>query len=503
MAVGQEAVPSLDELSFPDHLGKRDYTDYDQTSGYFYDAGRDDDDAADLRKPGRKKDPNEPETKRRAQNRAAQRAFRERKERHLKDLETRVHELEQSARSWQNSNLMLRTKLSALEDELEHYRSGRVPPLNTAAPVIPGQQPPASLGAAPVAAPVTAPGTTWPAMPFDPLDDLQGPASVLPGRSGSITGLHGPATVLPYTRRQGSVIDEQLFGILPPPTGSAATRPLSLSTSSSPHSVPSEFSVTGPQHAATSDHHFSGAPPLVDVTTSSASSASSEASPWEGRKFCEQLQQAACPLPKLPLADQTPQIAPLTDGWEQSTPFEFSFGYREPTPHVENQPSFADLLNTDYGFFDPLEDPLRPVDGLTSVLGESSASRAADLSLAVPSGQSPSLYQDSGLYSLDLPSTISGPPSDFVKEENLSPKLNNFVKPGAPSADEVPAKSKKYMSCQAVWDRICSHPNFEGINLDELCSEFQDKARCSDSGVVLTEEDVESVLKRAPRRAVN
>ena len=42
------------------------------------------------KKPGRKPLTSEPSSKRKAQNRAAQRAFRERKEKHLKDLETQV-----------------------------------------------------------------------------------------------------------------------------------------------------------------------------------------------------------------------------------------------------------------------------------------------------------------------------------------------------------------------------------------------------------------------------
>lgn len=42
--------------------------------------------------------------KRKAQNRAAQRAFRERKERHLKDLETKVDELEKASESTNHEN---------------------------------------------------------------------------------------------------------------------------------------------------------------------------------------------------------------------------------------------------------------------------------------------------------------------------------------------------------------------------------------------------------------
>lgn len=56
-------------------------------------------------------------TKRKAQNRAAQRAFRERKERHVKELEAKVSELESLTKRMQEENDKLRGKLSKLESE--------------------------------------------------------------------------------------------------------------------------------------------------------------------------------------------------------------------------------------------------------------------------------------------------------------------------------------------------------------------------------------------------
>ena len=54
------------------------------------------------KKPGRKPLTSEPTSKRKAQNRAAQRAFRERKEKHLKDLETKVEDLRKGLRIHQS-----------------------------------------------------------------------------------------------------------------------------------------------------------------------------------------------------------------------------------------------------------------------------------------------------------------------------------------------------------------------------------------------------------------
>lgn len=60
--------------------------------------------------------------KRKAQNRAAQRAFRERKEKHLKDLETKVAELEQSSENANQKNSELEATVERLQMELKEYR---------------------------------------------------------------------------------------------------------------------------------------------------------------------------------------------------------------------------------------------------------------------------------------------------------------------------------------------------------------------------------------------
>lgn len=92
------------------------------------------------KKPGRKPSTSEPTTvrfiqpllihladanshqKRKAQNRAAQRAFRERKEKHLKDLETKVNELEKASESANHENSVLRVQVERLNDELKDAR---------------------------------------------------------------------------------------------------------------------------------------------------------------------------------------------------------------------------------------------------------------------------------------------------------------------------------------------------------------------------------------------
>ncbi|KAI5305924.1 DNA-binding transcription factor yap1, partial [Ascosphaera atra] len=74
------------------------------------------------KKPGRKPLTSEPTSKRKAQNRAAQRAFRERKEKHLKDLETKVEELEKASKTSTQENSLLKAQIVRLQTELKEYR---------------------------------------------------------------------------------------------------------------------------------------------------------------------------------------------------------------------------------------------------------------------------------------------------------------------------------------------------------------------------------------------
>lgn len=69
-----------------------------------------------------KKTSTDTKQKRKAQNRAAQRAFRERKEKHLKDLETKVGELEKTSESANHENGLLRAQVERLQIELREYR---------------------------------------------------------------------------------------------------------------------------------------------------------------------------------------------------------------------------------------------------------------------------------------------------------------------------------------------------------------------------------------------
>ncbi|EMG50421.1 hypothetical protein G210_4543, partial [Candida maltosa Xu316] len=75
-------------------------------------------------KVGRKPIDTEPKSKRTAQNRAAQRAYRERKERKMKDLEDKVKSLEDANVKAMTESDFLKAQVDVLKNELAKYRGG-------------------------------------------------------------------------------------------------------------------------------------------------------------------------------------------------------------------------------------------------------------------------------------------------------------------------------------------------------------------------------------------
>jgi hypothetical protein len=80
--------------------------------------------------------------KRKAQNRAAQRAFRERKEKHLKDLESKVQDLEKASEVANYENSILRAQIEKMLVELREYRKRLSAGGNTRSSPLSGGLPP-------------------------------------------------------------------------------------------------------------------------------------------------------------------------------------------------------------------------------------------------------------------------------------------------------------------------------------------------------------------------
>jgi len=60
-----------------------------------------------------------------------------------------------------------------------------------------------------------------------------------------------------------------------------------------------------------------------------------------------------------------------------------------------------------------------------------------------------------------------------------------------PLADD---DSSPYINTNKIWEKIASHPDFEQIDIDGLCGELRSKAKCSESGVVIHESELDRAL---------
>lgn len=374
------------------------------------------------KKPGRKPDTTIPATKRKAQNRAAQRAFRERKEKHVKDLEDRVTELEDEAAATNNENEFLKSQVERLQSELEKFRSpASSPNSNRKTSTNSDNKRNDFTFEYPFFGDDSKENNnSEKSSPFSSYKNTVSPFS---------TNNETPASSLSGAENNNNEDDEE----------NTFCDKLSLACGNTDNPVPA-------------------APQLVDNSsqknTASISSSSSAASHNNNGS-----ENAASGNKENNSSDDT--FAPSLFA---NPPFDFDFlsSYRDPLfDNTGTDFNLPELSTTEFSVFDPLESEI--IDSSFDSFGQ-----------------------------------ITGKNSDStnVNQEPEPQPTESAVEATSANAedDSVPAPKSKFMSCSAVWDRVSSHPKFNDLDIEGLCSELRSKVKCSDSGILLTENDVENVL---------
>ncbi|KAK9316120.1 transcription factor PAP1-domain-containing protein [Lipomyces starkeyi] len=346
------------------------------------------------KKPGRKLMTAEPSSKRKAQNRAAQRAFRERKEKHLRDLEARVAELENDAHSMTTENQFLKKQVDRLQSELKEYRKRQ---------------------------------------------SLSSSVKTSPNS--------GHNYVTPFT------FEFPLFGADPKfSQQNAKQSPVSQQGQAKPGQAHPRSAATSPMASIPfGQTMFSAYSPTSTITSSSSSPGLTATGATTSAK-----QSPACPIPKSSLYgndedDFCAQLSMACGTRENPIP-------KAHTNSIFSPPSFENDLFSEY------REPIFSTND-------------EDFNL-------PELTPDGVLDNVgDLNDTVSV--SGASKDDDMV----------------VPADNKPLMSCTALWDRISMHPKFGDLDIDGLCSELRTKAKCSESGVVVTEADLNAVLKKIDSNA--
>ncbi|KAL2853462.1 transcription factor PAP1-domain-containing protein [Aspergillus pseudoustus] len=452
---------------------------------------RESDDKGDdkaAKKPGRKPLTSEPTSKRKAQNRAAQRAFRERKEKHLKDLETKVDELQKASDDANQENGLLKAQVERLQVELREYRkrlswvthgnalsainsypgnANRLSGLNNndfmfdfpkfgdlpGGRIFNGKNQDKAKDHNPIPG-VLSRSSAPQAQPSSRTSTTASPKEATPGKSANASPL---STGLPSSH----ITNLSSFGFRQSAAGHETSTSDSPSSSSDSHQFLSsngtspEPSVQSPENKPHDSHE------------GHSCSIDGEAS------FCAQLGMACGninnPVPAVRHRSESATNTPS----QQANPNTF-----ENTDNFQGLDFFAQQNGN---AFDP------------TLFGDWRESQNAVLS------QEFNTFFDDAFPLPDL-----GSPSHNLTEAGTQvqqPKKSILDEIDSRMDEEVvPGEDKAQMlSCTKIWDRLQSMEKFRNgeIDVDNLCSELRTKARCSEGGVVVNQRDVDDIIGRS------
>lgn len=467
-------------------------------------------------KPGRKPLDDEAKNKRTAQNRAAQRAFRERKERKMKELEDKVHDLEQMNQQSAVESEFLRSQLMTLINELKKYRPANANDSQVLAYLSKNDTASGSSGAE------------------DSMKKKMDFTFAFPWKNKNNSGEQFPS---PGSSSSNSVpsTKKNMSGPSPGTVDSVSDQnnntPNSTSTTSGwmDNVFYSDDAQKLPQFPGTS----SISDPLAqDSVLFSNHFNFDEEFDEQVSEFCSKMNEACgtkeCPIPKQ-TPKQTPKPTPtdLTNTWDSrgavkspnveldgemdaesnnnknsvpssSTSITSSCFSNEKNNNVLNSNSVNDFIIEDSVDTQQLKNTEK-IDAMPFL----------DTSLAFPTENDQSLIfrdnQDSNLFAefLDEKDTNDAN-NDFednlINEEPLFAGGAVAIGEDANNIDDsssiVPARDGKLLKCSEIWDRITSHPKYTSIDIDGLCVELMAKAKCSEKGVVLQAEHVQRALEK-------
>ncbi|KAJ7226107.1 hypothetical protein GGX14DRAFT_423887 [Mycena pura] len=401
--------------------------------------------------------------KRKEQNRAAQRAFRERKEKHVKDLEDKVAELEAKNDQANSENDNLRDLLSRLQNENVALKQNKQPAFTFTVPK----------------STESASDKTGSAFSStSPLTSLQSP----PVSSSGPSSASGSSNTNPLDWSSLTTFDPAMLSLLddtPQPTATDGAMQMDFG-----------FGQAGPS---------SSSPSTGFTTIASNPMFTSFASAF----------------------DSTPsyQAMPAT-AETSSSPFNFDMASLSAwsTPNPDN--SFEDLFGgfmgsnpIDYNDFNVLmnSSPASSMSPVSHQVNNMAGRSPANSTTSSSSQSSDPLFntpRDSG-----SDSDIGGESDECpkTKEELRSHITSSGSSPFAPESAPVLRKTESSVMCEGsafpqtaasdknmeilqAWRTVTSTPQFKDSDIAELCSEFSSKARCDGTKVVLEPQGVRSII---------
>ncbi|CAO3566806.1 unnamed protein product [Mortierella alpina] len=460
-----------------------------------------------------------------AQNRAAQRAFRERKEKYVKSLEDRIKELEElnpgrSDTKLAEENMNLKVLVQKLETEnyflkeqsftfdfpisqpglyndakalreasaaqsLRTNQTGDQSALLSPAQSVgsqgkvlytPAQK---TLSSSSAGTPWTPPSSGGDSVPTSPLNhDLPTP------EQDSITQVSysDNAGIVPRFRN-GTPEEMALFSSLLDGSGNTYGQP-SRTTAAVPHPA-----------TVTTIHNNSSGIPVSAVGHPSGTSSHLTTNSHFGGTLHSHLDSSSpsstlalfsdnSPSPTIEDLVNTPLFETAKDGQVHFTPPVASMSIPS-LSYEQTQALFTDFRDPSDGrdFFSGFDDPVEstfpedPIGGLfNDQLFDYSSTFA---NVGVPSA--------TGVTGATLP-------KDQIQHDCAGevPTADGVPKKGLPPLGE----NEKAIPCPQAWEHIAKHPNFDDADIDDLCAELKAKAKCSGHGPVIALSDVDLLMSK-------
>ncbi|KAI0103033.1 PAP1-domain-containing protein [Nemania sp. FL0031] len=472
---GSEGAKDTSKASSPDNESsdKRSHPDEDDDDEVEGGAKRRESEGKVAKKPGRKPLTNEPSSKRKAQNRAAQRAFRERKEKHLKDLETKVEELEKASTATHDENAQLRAQIEKLNVELEQYKKK---------------------------------------------------LSVVTSRSrSSTTTSRGHSTFGSAAIQNINDVNFQFefpkFGMFPGPNptpvaGAKQTSPYpSPSSGRSPNSQtsPPEQPKAGSSDDSSKNHQNSEGQQAKDAFSSVKYSDLFNNSPFDGANGNSgsrtSLDSAQFSLNGAntgsPSSSSNSVMGPSSSCGTSPEPFTQSplgfkpletlttIGEEQPGLTSDNTSAFGTLGNLDFTNFDWLSqqnggqfDP--------QLFGEY---REPQSNVLASTNFDDSFFNDA--FDVDFLAPFNAPMVSSPKP--IKKDICAEIDARKESEDTIVTSANgKLLTCNNIWEQLQGCPKVQSgdLDLDGLCSDLQKKAKCGGSGAVVDEKDFKAVMTK-------
>ncbi|KAF3026334.1 DNA-binding transcription factor yap1 [Neopestalotiopsis sp. 37M] len=419
------------------------------------------------KKPGRKPLTNEPSSKRKAQNRAAQRAFRERKEQHLKDLETKVQELEKASEQTNSENSQLRAKVEKMTTELNEYKKRLSLANNSIRPAATNPR-----------------GQVFGSNLVNNLNDVNfqfefPKFGVLPGPPQKAGNINGRTPSFPSPANS--------FSTQPTPSSDRADDKATPSSTKSPENFESDrealakFASIINGNPNLEGFYNNASRTSLDSTNFSLAGTNS-GSPSASSNSNAGGPSSSCGTSPEPFTQSPVGFKPVdtltTIGEEQpnhtagATDGHFDFGNFDAN-------NFDWLAQQNGGQFDPqlFGGYREPQDNIlaNTTFDDTFFNEAFDADFTTP-------------FNMPLSPKVA-PKKNICTEIDERKEEEDTI---------VTSVNGKLLTCNNIWERLQSCPKVQAgdIDLDGLCSDLQKKAKCGGTGAVVDEKDFRAVMSK-------